>query len=125
VNKFFIIAALATLALTGVANADALGSLVQLRTAEWGETCTRHGKDYAICTVGKSIGKVLGMPTPASSDQLSAVYILVPGNLDQLRSVNEAKEFCSGIKRADLGTLTVSNFFKREGQVILNCGFRK
>ena len=105
------------------AKADALDSLIKFRTTEWQEDCTRH-QGYAICTVGKSIGKVLGLPDSLPRDQVTAVYIAVPG-LDKAPAANEAKGFCSEIKRPDLGTLLVSTFIKRQDGVILSCSFRK
>ena len=47
------------------AHADALGNLIQFRTVEHGETCSRH-ETFGICTLGKST-------------EFRAVYLAAPG----------------------------------------------
>ena len=111
-NRFFIVAALATLALTGVANADALSDLVQMRTAKFGETCRQPTPTIAGCTMFKST-------------DYQAIYFVNPVfNKYQIRDMS-AETYCAMAAKSYGQEIYVASFFKHQGEVILNCVLRK
>jgi hypothetical protein len=101
----------------GPVRADALGNLIQFRTVEHGETCSRH-ETFGICTLGKST-------------EFRAVYLAAPDiygkvvpPFGKIGTPAAAESLCVQLKK-DGFELFTANFVKYEGQVILNCVLRK
>jgi hypothetical protein len=99
----------------GPARADALGDLIQFRTVEHGETCTRH-ENFGICTLGKS--------TEFRAVYLTAlgIYGRVVPPFGKIGTPAAAERLCAQLKDGELFT---ANFVEYKGEVLLNCVLRK
>jgi hypothetical protein len=110
---------LAALALSAAclsnAQADPLGHLIQFRTAEAGETCTRRD-NVGFCTVGKYFDK---------STNIVAVFVANPSfGKAMIGNFALAKSYCTEVANKADQTLSVSNFITHQGEVLLNCALR-
>jgi hypothetical protein len=111
--KKLLLATLAAATLLGSvppAYSDALGNLIQFRTVEHGETCSRH-ETFGICTLGKST-------------EFRAVYLAAPDIYSKVGTSAAAQSLCAKLKKDGFESFT-ANFVKYEGEVILNCVLRK
>jgi hypothetical protein len=90
-----------------VTQVDALDRLINFRTAEWGEKCTRYPAG-AVCTLGSFRRMLVSNPDPSNT-------VMPPTQL--------ASELCEKFNMPGFELFDAS-FAKHEGEVILNCVYR-
>jgi len=92
------------------AKADALGDLIQFRTTEHGETCTRR-EEFGYCTVG-------------GSQDYMATFMRGPQAYRTVQPPMPARDLCAKFQTTGF-ELFEASFVRTGGEVLLNCVHRR
>ena len=99
-------AALMAILAAAPASADALGEFIQVRTANFGENCTRY-KEHAVCLIGNDSG-------------YTSTYAVDETEYARKRPSAPSPKLCTKFQPPGL-KLFAATFVKYEGEVLLRC----